>query len=566
MRRSFLFFAILTLLSVSGVFAQTKERTVSQIPEIEPFRISKGSSFSASRTGNLNRNTFSGREQIAKDLADALQIIEQNHFHGDKIDYSNLVKSSIGSMLQTLDPHSNYFDPREFNELLTDQRSEYFGIGTSIANYTKNGVTDTFIVSPFPNSPAYNANLRFGDKIIAVDGANITNKSSAFVRDKVRGAKGTVVRLTIERAGTNISETISIRRNRVPQPSIPDAYILREGIGYIDLSDGFNYTTEEELTVALSELHKRGMKSLILDLRGNPGGILEQAVRVAEKFLPAGKTIVSQRGRFNIDSRTWKSRNKSDEKLPIVVLVNEQSASASEIVAGALQDYDRALIVGDKTFGKGLVQSIINLPYGAGLTLTTAKYYTPSGRSIQRDYSSGNLYDYYNHKTNFDDKEKKKFESKTASGRKVFGGDGIKPDEIVKTTFFNKNQVALLDPIFFFSREIAAGKVSGFENYANSKSVRFGLKINSGDLLINEKMLDEFEKYVTNNWKNLSSTVKPEKDFIKRRLRFNLATSVYGNVAANQTLIENDPQIAKAVEALPKARQLALSADKNLRK
>ncbi len=566
MRRSFLFFTVLLFLSVSGLFAQTDQKAISQIPEIEPFRISRGSSFSASRAGHPNRTQFTGREQITKDLSDALEIIEQNHFDGKKIDYGNLVKSSIGRMLQTLDPHSNYFDPREFSELLTDQRSEYFGIGTSIANYTKNGVTDTFIISPFSNSPAYNANLRFGDKITAVDGEVISNKSANFVRDRVRGAKGTVVRLTIERAGTDITEMISIRRNRVPQPSIPDAYILREGIGYVDLSNGFNYTTDEELSVALRELHKQGMKSLILDLRGNPGGILEQAVRVAEKFLPAGKTVVSQRGRFGIDSRNWKSRNKTEEKIPIVVLVNEQSASASEIVAGALQDYDRALIVGDKTFGKGLVQSIINLPYGAGLTLTTAKYYTPSGRSIQRDYSDGSLYDYYNHKTNPGESDRKKSANKTTSGREVFGGDGIEPDELVKTAFFNRSQVALLDPIFFFSREIVGGKVPGFESYANAKPVRFGLKINSGDLLISEKLLDEFEKYVSNNWKNLSYAVKPEKEFIKRRLRFNLATSIYGNVAANQTLIENDPQIAKAVESLPKAKQLAVSADKTLRK
>ena len=565
MKKSFLFITIL-FVAVSSVFSQTKSKTVSQIPEIEPFRISRGSSFSASRT-NPNRNpTFTGRDKISKDVFDALEIIEQNHVDGKKVDYNNLIKSSISSMLHTLDPHSNYFDPGEFNDLLTDQRSEYFGIGTSIANYTKGGKTDTFIVSPFPDSPAFRANLRFGDKIIAVDGENISDKSSAYVRDRVRGAKGTVVRLTIERAGSDISETVSIRRNRVPQPSIPDAYMLREGIGYIDLSDGFNYTTDEELTVALDELHKQGMKSLILDLRGNPGGILEQAVRVAEKFLPYGKTIVSQRGRFSLDNRVWKSRRKTSEKLPLVVLVNENSASASEIVAGALQDYDRALIVGDKTFGKGLVQSIINLPYEAGLTLTTAKYYTPSGRSIQRDYSDGNLYDYFNHKKNLTEKERTKFESKTAAGRKVFGGDGIEPDELVKTKFFNSTQIALLDPVFFFSRKIAGGKMKGFENYANFQTVRFGQKIRTADLPVNDELFAEFKKYVTKNWQISASSVETEKEFIKMRLRYNLAVSVFGNVAANQTLIESDPQIAKAVEVLPKAQQLAVSANKWLQK
>ena len=169
----------------------------------------------------------------------------------------------------------------------------------------------------------------------------------------MRGKKGTIARLTIERAANGKLETVEIRRNRVPQPSIPDAYMIRQGIGYVDMSEGFNYTTLDELNVALTELHKQGMTSLILDLRENPGGILDQAVGVAEKFLPAGSTIVTQRGRFKIDSRIWTSKNPKPENLPLVVLVNEGSASASEIVAGAMQDYDRALIIGEKTFGKG---------------------------------------------------------------------------------------------------------------------------------------------------------------------------------------------------------------------
>ena len=384
----------------------------------------------------------------------------------------------------------------------------------------------------------------------------------------MRGKKGTVVRLTIERADSLRVETIEIRRNRVPQPSIPAAYMLRQGIGYVSLSEGFNYTTLEELNAALNDLHGQGMTSLILDLRENPGGILEQAVRVAEKFLPPGSTIVSQRGRFPIDNRVWKSANKSAETMPLVVLVNDSSASASEIVAGALQDHDRALIVGENTFGKGLVQSVFNLPFGSGLTLTTAKYYTPSGRSIQRDYSNGNLYDYYNHKTNLTEKEKINLASKTVTGRKIFGGDGITPDEIVKDSTLNETQIALIDPLFFFAREAASGKIKGFENYTINGQIKYGHRVRPSDFPVGDELYDIFRKYVASdaNWKISNEKIEAEKAYIKSRLRFNLATAAFGNVTANQVLIEEDLQIAKAVETLPRAGQLALAARKSLQK
>ncbi|HLM02295.1 MAG TPA: S41 family peptidase, partial [Pyrinomonadaceae bacterium] len=405
--------------AVSGVFAQQPRKPVTQLPrmEVEPFKIERGTSFSASvpnrqhapenknLAGSANPNAV-GTAQIQRDLAEALEIINDYYVDGRRVNYNHLTKSSIDSMLRTLDPHSNFYDAAEYRQMLEEQRSEYTGIGASIVNYTMDGATDTYVTSTFPDSPASRAGLRFGDKIVAVGGVRMSGKSSYHVREQIRGERGKIVRLTVERASTLKTETLEIRRNVVPQPSIPDAYLLRPGIGYIDLSNGFNYTTVEELETALEDLRQQGMTSLVLDLRDNPGGILEQSVKVAEKFLPAGNTIVTQRGRFAIDNRAWKSNNRAAENFPLVVLVNGGSASASEIVAGALQDYDRALIVGENTFGKGLVQSIINLPAGTGLTLTTAKYYTPSGRSIQRDYSSGNLYDYFRHKAGFEERRK----------------------------------------------------------------------------------------------------------------------------------------------------------------
>ena len=564
MKRFFSIILLILLLGNLAVLPQKKQKSVSQLPNDEPFKIAEGTSFSASRT---TPPVSEGKQfSITQDFSEALEIIRKNYVGGNRIDYSELTKSSISAMLRTLDPHSNYFDAAEYRELLTDQNSEYFGIGATIANYLKDGKYETFIISTFPDSPASKANLRFGDKILAVNGENVSGKNSSIVRDKIRGARGTLARLTIERSDTKLRETIEIRRNRVPQPSIPDAYLLRENIGYIDLSEGFNYTTFEELDTALKDLREQGMQSLILDLRGNPGGILDQAVRVSEKFLPSGTTIVSQRGRFRIDNRTWKSVNKSAETMPLVVLVDEGSASASEIVAGALQDYDRALIVGENTFGKGLVQSVINLPYGSGLTLTTAKYYTPSGRSIQRDYSNGNLYDYYLHKVKTD--QSARIPSKTITGRTVFGGDGIAPDEPVKATELSPAEISLLDPIFFFSSELTSGRIKGFESYRVSNQFQYGQRIGSGVFPISDGLFAAFRKFVSNErgWNVSEEQIDAEKAFIKSRIRYNLATAGFGSVAANQIFIEDDLQVAKAVEALPRAKQLALSAQKSLQK
>ncbi len=568
MWKNLLYFPLIFAFGAVSAFSQPK--AISQLPEVEPFKIERGTSFSASvpqaRDSAALESNLTGELRVSGDFADALEIIRDNYVDDRRIDYNELTKSSMTAMLRALDPHSNYFDSSEYEELLTDQRSEYYGIGATIVNYQKNGAFDTFVTSTFPDSPAFRAGLRFGDKIIAVDGAAVSGAPSAVVRDKVRGKKGTLVRLTVERADTLKTEIVEIRRNRVPQPSIPDAYLLRQGVGYVDLTEGFNYTTVEELNHALDDLRGRGMTSLILDLRGNPGGILEQAVRVAEKFLPPGNTIVTQRGRFPIDNRTWKSTNKAAESFPLVVLVNDGSASASEIVAGALQDYDRALIVGENTFGKGLVQSVINLPNGSGLTLTTAKYYTPSGRSIQRDYSSGSLYDYYNHKTVLTEKEKSVRAGVTVTGRQIFGGDGITPDEIVKNHALNQTQIALADPIFFFARETASGRVRNYENYKISGQIQFGHRVRPSDYPIGDEFFAAFKKYVNSNtnWKISDAKLEAEKAFIKTRLRFNLAAAAFGSVAANQITVEADLQVAKALEALPRAGQLAHSARKTL--
>ncbi len=556
MRKSLSFIILLGVLCASAVFPQTRGN--SELPSAEPFKLYKGGSFSASSTHPLPHTVKApgqgSLDAISDDFAEALAIIRNNHVNGTSTDYNELTKSSISSMLRTLDPHSNYFDSDEWREMMDDQRSEYYGIGATIVNYEKDHQTDTYIVSTFPDSPAFKANLKFGDKVIAVDGEKVSEKGSDVVRDKIRGRSGSVVKITVERADTHRPETIELRRGRVPQPSIPDAYILRAGIGYIELSEGFNYTTFDELETAMRALREQGMKSLILDLRGNPGGIVEQAVKVAEKFLPAGSSILSQRGRSRIDNRSWRSNNHSAETLPLAVLVDENSASASEIVAGALQDSDRAILVGEKTFGKGLVQSVISLPYGSGLTLTAARYYTPSGRSIQRDYSRMNIYDYFSHKS-LPDQAANAIAMRTVTGRKVFGGDGITPDETVKSPELTRREVALLDPIFFFARELTTGRIPGFESYRIGARIEYGQRINGGNYPVTDELLAAFVDYLqkNNSWTIPGGDIKTEAAFIKTRLRYGLVMAAYGAVSADQVLIEDDPQVAKAVEALPRA-------------
>src|SRR5207248_297569 len=345
----------------------------------------------------------------------------------------------------------------------------------SIQNYTIGDSVETYVAATFDNAPASRAGLRFGDRIDEVDGVSLDGKSSAEVREKIRGPRGSHVKLTITHASTGKTDQVEIVRAAVPQPSVPDAYMIPPGIGYIDMTRGFNYDTWDGLQEALDFLHKRNMTSLVLDLRNNPGGFLEQAIRVADTFLPAGQIILTQKGRNGLNDREYKSRNTQPDRTPLVILVNDYTASASEIVAGAMQDHDRALIVGQTSFGKGLVQSIINLPEGAGLTLTSAKYFTPSGRLIQRDYSNGGWYDYISRggtlrENNAGPDKPAGPASHTDTGRPVYGGGGITPDEVVKegtfTTpprYYNAVELRLRHPIFFFARELVAGRIAGFD-------------------------------------------------------------------------------------------------------
>lgn len=522
----------------------------------ESFILRSGSTFSAS---GGRREPVDGRPSpIAADILEVQKIIAGHHVNGDRLKLAELTKNAVAGMLDALDPHSSFYDRAEWAELMDEQRSGYTGIGATIANFERSGMLDTFVLSTFSGSPAADARLRYGDRIVAVNGEPMAGKTSDVVRDKIRGTAGSSFRLTVERASDQRHVTLQIRRGRVAQPSIPDAYILRPGIGYIDLSEGFNYTTAGEFDTALAGLKRQGMTSLVLDLRGNGGGIVDQAVKVASRFLPAGTVVVTQRGRTRLDNRTWRASDPAPETMPLVVLVDEETASASEIVAGAFQDTDRALIIGEKTFGKGLVQSVIELPGRTGLTLTTARYLTPSGRSIQRDYIRTDRYDYYHHRSQaaaagaF-------FEARTITDRPVVGGDGVHPDESVTLPRLKPDETKLLDPLFFFSRDLLNGRVPGISMETAAKISN--RRVLAGDMAVTPAMMAAFERYLTVNRGAFEAQGPDLSPFVRSRLRYDLVMGLYGVTMAGQVLIEDDPQVARAVNALPRAAQLAARAN-----
>lgn len=511
-------------------------------------------------------------EMIESDVAEALAIIEDAHFVGKDINYNSVFKSAIDGMLHSLDPHSNYFDAKEFEQFRTDQSSRYFGIGATIGDLSDadGKMIATYIRATFDGAPAHRAGLRYGDKIVEVNGKSVLGKPYNEVRDFLRGPRGTSAKIVVERHGTGKRETVEIIRDAVPQPSISEAYMIRPGVGYIAMTGGFNQTTYGEFVEAMKKLKENGMTQLILDLKDNGGGLVGQAYRVASTFLDPGQTVFTQKGRIQAVAERYTSENPSPETMPLVVLVNRNSASASEILAGALQDHDRALIVGETTFGKGLVQNPFVLNYGSMLLLTIAKYETPSGRLIQRDYSNGDLYSYYTKggvgrdDEDEDDEKPNGEESKTDLGRTVYGGGGIQPDVEVKPNMItaerNRARLKLNNPVFAFSLDLAYGKVPGFESMRVDRPILFNYDIKDSDFVINDRLYQAFKKYAVDKYKISGSQIDAERQYIERSLRSELVTAAYGTTASYQVFKDYDNQLMKAIELLPQAKQLAAEA------
>lgn len=512
-------------------------------------------------------------EKIELDVAEALSVIESNHVVGKKLNYNELIKSSIDLMLQSLDPHSNYFDAKEFEEFRTDQSSRYFGIGATIGDLSDadGKVQATYIRATFENAPAHRAGLRYGDKIVEVNGTSMIGKPFAEVRNFLRGPRGTIAKMVVERHGTGKRETVEIFRDAVSQPSISESYMIRPGVGYIAMTGGFNQTTYGEFVEAMRSLKAKGMTQLVLDLKNNGGGLVGQAYRVANTFLARGQTVFTQKGRVEGMTEPYLADNATPETMPVVVLVNRNSASASEILAGALQDHDRALIVGETTFGKGLVQNPFLLDYGSMLLLTIAKYETPSGRLIQRDYSDGSLYSYYTKGGVGSDSEgngptPNGPESRTDSGRIVYSGGGINPDVEVKADTIPIEQARfqqkLNNPIFAFALDLAYGRVKGLETYKVDKPITFDQDISNDDFAVTDRVYDTFKSFAVEQYKFTAAQIDKERSFVERALRSELVTAAFGTTTSFQVFNEYDNQLMKAIQLLPQAKQLAMDGAK----
>lgn len=453
-----------------------------------------------------------------------------------------IYKGAIPGMLRTLDPHSNFFDPKDLKNMREEQQGHYYGIGMSVQS--RNG--KTIVLAPFVGSPAYKAGLRPGDIIIMVNDKDTNNLDSTKVADLLKGPRGTQVQVKVQREGADAPIVFNLVRDEISRKSVPDAFLLKPGIGYVFLQL-FNETTSHELEESLKAMDEDHLKGLIIDLRQNPGGLLNEAIAVGDHFLPKGDVIVSHKGR-NSAERVYTARGGNHGRdYPIVVLVDRHSASAAEIVSGALQDHDRAWIIGDNTFGKGLVQTVFPLAENTGLALTTAKYYTPSGRLIQRDYSNTSFFDYYsNHK----DERNLADVKMTDSGRTVYGGGGITPDEKFIAPKLNAFQINMEIKYTFFNYTKTF--------FAKKKDIKL-----PANWSVDTATMNDFHDWALKQGVEFTEAdFTKDYDWLKRRLQGEIYKTAFSVDESRKYEISTDPAVERAIESLPKAQALQQSAKK----
>ncbi len=464
-------------------------------------------------------------------------VVEQNY--ADKLSPDKAIyRGAIPGMLRTLDPHSNFFDPKEFAGLREEQHGKYYGVGMRIGPQPRTG--KTMVVAPFGGSPAYKAGLRPGDVLLEINDKRVDTATSTEIADMLKGPKGTRVQVVVMREGSTQPLTFNLIRDEIPQNSVDEAFWVRPGIAFVRIKS-FTETTGKEVEDSLRELGENNIHGLVLDLRQNPGGLLSEGVNTAGHWLERGQVVVSHKGRAFTEKPYLARGSQFGENYPIVVLVDRFSASAAEIVAGALQDHDRALILGDTTFGKGLVQTVYQLSDSTGLALTTQHYYTPSGRLIQRNYSNISFLDYYYGKRS---ESKNPLDVKqTDLGRVVYGGGVITPDvkyeapkyDELESNLIRRNQLFDFSAHYFGTHEakLPAGWVP------------------------DEPILNDFHDFVMKNQVQFTEADwTRDHDWIRSHLRAEMYIAGFSYEDSLKVSVEQDPEVAKAMDAMTQASDL----------
>ncbi len=510
---------------------------------------------SAGLGGALGRSALATEDKVPahyKAFTAALAAIEAEY--AEPVESDRLVYGGINGMLQTLDPHSNFMDPKTYAQMRERQEQRYYGLGITIQSLDRN-IT---VVRVFEGSPAHQKGLRRGDVIAKTGDQDLTGWTTDQAVTKLRGPKGTFVNISVRRPGIPDLLPMDVMRDQVTIPSIPAHFLTKGDVGLIRLED-FAEHTDDELGDALDNLRGQGMRRLVLDLRGNPGGQLDQAIRVSNRFLAKGELIVYTRGRVDNSDEDYRATRQSDFlDLPMVVLVNRNSASASEIVAGALQDHDRALVVGETTFGKALVQSVYRVSQGAGLALTTARYYTPSGRLIQRPWDGA--FDEYLTYTMRDQSTRAHTADEmklTDGGRKVYSGGGVEPDERFDGPVEGFNPTRFGRSLF--GRQLFASYAETYYAKGDARPGAAGAsrKAVDKDFAVDDAMLADFRQFVeTKRVKIDEAAWTSDRAFIAAMVRFEIDSAVFGMGVARRRLLEVDPQAQHALNLFTQAEKL----------
>jgi carboxyl-terminal processing protease len=496
------------------------------------------------------RATAAGQNDMqdsVKSFTRVLSVVERNY--AEPVDTDKVIyDGAIPGMLRVLDPHSNFFDPKQYALFKEEQQGKYYGVGMTVQQREN----QTVVLAPFVGSPAYKAGIRPGDIILKVDGKSCDGLTTTEVADMLKGAKGTIVHISLGREGWEKPIEVTVTRDEIPRPGVEYFTMVKPGIGYVRVST-FNETTDSDLNEALRQLDVSKLDGLIIDLRNNGGGLLNQAVGMADMFLDKNEIVVSHRGRASQERRYYAVRGNQGIEVPVIVLINGQSASASEIVSGAIQDHDRGLIVGEVSFGKGLVQTQFPLSEDTALLLTTARYYTPSGRLIQRDYKNVSLYDYH-----YNPQPPTKPEVKlTDSGRQVFGGGGITPDDIIAAPKPDDFQQMLYRRGVFYSQQQGVGDFIRF--YLGEKPDI------TKEFVVNDAVVTEFRKYLDKQKiKYTDADVQANINWLKWQIKREVFTSYFGLNDGYKVELQDDVQLEKAIELIPQAKALYQNARKIL--